>query len=95
MNDVSKLSGASPVSPTSGRVWKPPRKQRPGDRPAGKRPERSRKEEKEGRGTAGDREEKKPVVIGEIETPDDGDEPRGYGSGVFKEPRNHKVDLII
>jgi len=95
MNEVSKLSGASPVSPTSSRVWKPPRKQKPGNRPAGKRPEPSRKEEKEGRGTADGRENKEPVVIERIGTPDDGDEPLGYGAGVFRKPRNHKVDLII
>ena len=94
MNDVSKLSGASPVSPTSGRVWKPPREQKPGDRPAGKRPKRYRKEG-ENRDNAGDREEKRTVEIEEIETSGDGDEPLSYGSGVFKKPRNHKVDLII
>jgi|GEM_PF-6577799 len=94
MNEVSRLSGASPVSPTSNRVWKPPRKQKPGDRPAGKRPKRYRNDE-ENRGSTGEREEKDKPEIEEIETPEDGDGPLSYGSGVFKKPRNHKVDLII
>ena len=92
MNDVSKLSGASPVSPTSGRVWKPPRKHKPGDRPAGKKPERPRKED---RGSSGGRENKDPVEIEEIELPEDDGESLGYGSGVLKRPRTHKVNLII
>ncbi len=94
MNDVSRLGGASPVSPTSSRVWKSPREQKPGDRPAGKRPKRYRKEE-ENRDNAGDREENGTVEIEEIETAGDRGEPSSYGSGVFKKSRNHKIDLII
>jgi hypothetical protein len=95
MNELSKLSGASPVSPTTSRIWKPPRKQKPGDRPPGKKHERLRKEDEEGRGAPGEREERKALEIEEIE-PSQGDVERlGYGSGVLRRKRNHRIDLII
>ena len=95
MNDVSKLSGASPVSPTSNRVWKPPRKQKPGEHPTGKKRKQPRK---------GKRDEQDTVILsGEQEAPatedtpshDENGEPLSYGSGGLKKPRNHKVDLVI
>ncbi len=101
MNDVSKLSGASPVSPTSNRVWKPPQKQKSGDRPPKKDPRRKQGEEKEGGDRMEDREnregqgDRRTLQIEEIGPQDGKGEPLSYGAGGLKKPQNHKVDLII
>ncbi len=95
MNDVSKLSGASPVSPTSNRVWKPPRKQKPGDRSAKKEQRDPSKKEEEGRQDTAQTVEPQALATDEIQEKDENGEPLSYGTGGLKKPRSHKVDLII
>lgn len=96
MNDVSKLSGASPVSPTPDRVWKSPRKQRPDERSSGKRSGRQSKKKGDGAGVETPRAD---GIQGseneENETQDQKEELLSYGSGGLKRPRSHKVNLVI
>lgn len=95
MNDVTRLTGASPVGPSSNRVWKSPHKQRPGDRQAKrKRREHSRKED-EHRETADGRSGQGTMEMEVIDEPSGGDQPLSYGSNGLKKLRNHKVDLVI
>jgi len=95
MNDVSKLGGASPVSPTSNRVWKSPRKHRPGEHPPGKKRKDPRKGEKEPQDTVSLSQEEEVLDNEAAPSQDENGEPLSYGSGGLKKPRNHKVDLVI
>lgn len=95
MNDVSKLSGASPVSPTSNRVWKPPRKQRPGDRSTGKRNESNSEKDEERRQDTARSAGLQALITNENEDRGRKGEALSYGAGGLKKPRNHKVDIII
>lgn len=95
MNDVSKISGASPASPTSNRVWKPPRKQKPGERSAERGHEENSKKEEDGGQDAAQSKKMHVLEIEKIEDRDENNEPLSYGAGGLKKPRNHKVDLII
>ncbi len=95
MNDVSRLTGAAPVIPSSNRVRKSPHKQRPTNRQArGKHRGHSGKEDEQ-RETAEERNGQRTMEMEVIEEPNDGDQPLSYGSNGLKKPRNHKVDLVI
>lgn len=95
MNDVSRLSGASPVSPTSNRVWKSPRKQKPGERSGRNRHDDHLKEEEDGRRDTAQPNEPQVPETEEPEDPGDGGDPLSYGTAGLKKSRNHKVDLVI
>ncbi len=95
MNDVSKLSGASPVSPTSSRVWKPPRKQRPGDRSTGKRHGNNSEKDEDSRQDTALSGGPQALITNEIEDKGRKDEALSYGAGGLKKPRNHKVHIVI
>ncbi len=96
MNEVSKLSGASPVQPASNRVTRSPRKRKPGERPAGKRKTYSPpREDEENRNAVDPTGEEREQETAEGETPEENGERLIYGAGGFKKPRNPKVDLVI
>jgi hypothetical protein len=95
MNEVTRLSGTAPVSPTQNRVWKPPRRQKTGERPPERKKRHPRKNEDEQRDAAlrsGDRGE---PGTGEEERRDENGEAVSYGSDGLKKRQSHKVDVVI
>ena len=95
MTEVTRLSGASPVSPTPNRVWKSPHRQRPGEQQPKKKRGHPRKDEDEARDVAlrsGDRGE---PGTSEDEGLDENGEAVSYGSDGLKKRQSHKVDVVI
>ena len=95
MNEVSKLSAASPVQPASNRVPRSPRKRKPGEHPAGKRRYSPPREDEEKQNAADPTGEERERETPEGEMPEENGERLIYGAGGFKKPRNPKVDLVI
>ncbi len=95
MNDVSRLSGASPVSPSSDKVWKSPHKQEPGDRRAKRKRREHSGQGEDRRETRDEKEKQETPGIEEVEPQDNGDKPLTYGPDGLRKPKDRKVDLII
>lgn len=95
MNDVSRLTGASPVSPSSNRVWKSPHKQKPGDRRAKRKREEHSGKEEDRRETRDEQQKQETPGIEEVELQDNGGKSLTYGPDGLRKPQNRKVDLII
>jgi hypothetical protein len=93
MNDAGKLRGLTPIGPGLDRVWRPPKKRKPGDRP------KKRNDRLKHKGNEEETEEASlegmDISIGNSGTPDQDIESVGYNAGGVRKSRKHKVDLVI